>query len=98
MHPRFFHRNPVQLFHPYPEFEMDNAPALKFCPCCASYKPAPDYTPDRRNKDGLNYRCKACAAGHVAKMRSLRPEHYRETVRRYRATIWSAEHPRNFAE
>lgn len=63
---------------------MDNAPALKFCPCCSIMKPAPDYSSDQRNKDGLNYRCKACHAGHVAKMRALNPEHYQNSVRRYR--------------
>jgi hypothetical protein len=66
---------------------MNSAPALKDCPCCALSKSHEGFSPDRRNKDGLNYKCKDCAAAHFRVKYNLNPEHFRFAVKKYRESL-----------
>lgn len=66
---------------------MESAPALKSCPCCYNAKTAENYSPDIRNKDGLNYKCKACHAAHFRAEYSLNPIPARNAVRKYRESL-----------
>ena len=66
---------------------MESAPALKFCPCCHIPKEGDKFSPDRRNKDGLNYRCKACQAAHVRNRYRVTPEVFLNTMRKYRESL-----------
>ena len=64
---------------------MESAPALKYCPCCQQVKDS--FSPDRRNKDGLNYRCRSCSSLHKRVLRTINPEPARFAVRKYREAL-----------
>jgi hypothetical protein len=64
---------------------MNSAPALKFCPCCYLLKD--DFSPDRRNKDGLNYRCKACHSASFRQKYAVNPIPSRLAVKKYRNSL-----------
>jgi len=66
---------------------MDNAPALKYCPCCFIKKVPEAFSPDRRNKDQLNYRCKACQSLHFRLKYLQNPAPFRAAVKKYRESL-----------
>jgi hypothetical protein len=66
---------------------MESAPALKYCPCCFTAKVPEAFSPDRRNKDQLNYRCKKCQALHFRLKYLQNPEPFRAAVRKYRESL-----------
>jgi hypothetical protein len=66
---------------------MESAPALKFCPCCNIPKEGEAFSPDRRNKDGLNYRCKSCQATHVRNRYRITPHIFLNTMKKYRESL-----------
>lgn len=62
-------------------------PALKYCPCCQIPKPPEGYSPDRRNKDGLNYRCKACHAASLRVKYKADPTPFQKAMKKYRESL-----------
>lgn len=63
---------------------MEAMLSIKNCPCCNTVKPTEGFSPDRRNKDGLNYRCKACHAAHTRARYSLDPTPFKAAITKYR--------------
>ena len=64
---------------------MESAPALKFCPCC--FNTTDNFTPDKRNKDGLNYRCRVCATAYIRMSRHANPLPFYAAVKKYRESL-----------
>lgn len=62
------------------------APGMKWCSECAEIRPKSYFSPDKRNYDGLDHRCKGCEAERKRKMyaeevgRPVRPYTRREKV------------------
>lgn len=46
---------------------------VKFCNRCRTLKPTVEYSPDKRNRDGLQGRCKTCIAIGVREVRRRNP-------------------------
>lgn len=56
---------------------------LKTCTCCKQARPHDDFSPDRRNKDGLQSRCRECSRAASKAARDADPERARAKERAY---------------
>jgi hypothetical protein len=66
---------------------MESAPALKHCPCCHTSKEQEKFSPDRRNKDGLAYRCKSCSAAYFRTKYRINPEPFKRASQKYKDSL-----------
>lgn len=66
---------------------MEATLSIKHCPCCNLTKNGDAFSPDRRNKDGLNYRCKSCHSLHVYNKYQVNPEPARLAIKKYRESL-----------
>src|SRR6188474_3169996 len=56
---------------------------MKTCRKCSEEKPLTDFSKDKKSKDGLDYRCKACNATRIKAARKANPEKTRADALKY---------------
>lgn len=60
-----------------------NTVAMRTCNACREAKPHSDFSADRRNKSGLQGKCKSCSAQVARQWRSENQERHRETQKQW---------------
>ena len=70
-----------------------NSEPCKYCKKCRNIKPISEFSPDKRNKDGLQTICKVCSNENNKKYYAKHPEKCRK-----RTAEWAALHPERVKE